>query len=109
MKHHSLAFDLRPRTAPRFASIAKIGAASALALLGLAIVAGSVGLDRESTIGGLVFPTLGIATLLSSAGAFLAGGVAMLREHDRSAGTVLATLAGALLGWFMIVELLIEG
>lgn len=57
----------------------------------------------------MFFPTLGIATLLGGVGAFLAGVVAMLREHDRSAGTILATVAGALLAWFMVVELFVEG
>ena len=109
MKHPSLAFGLPPRMARRFASIARIGVAAALALLGLAIVVGGLGLDRDGTIGTLIFPTLGIATLLGGVGAFLAGVVAMLGEHDRSVGTVLATVAGALLGWFMIVEMFIEG
>src|SRR5688572_2211998 len=109
MKHPLLAFDLPPRTAHRFASVAKVGVAAALALLGLAIVVGSLGLDRDSTIGTLIFPALGILTLLGGVGAFLAGVVAILGDHDRSVGTILATVAGALLGWFMLVEMFIEG
>ncbi len=109
VKHPPLAFGLPPRTTHRLAPIAKIGVAKALAPLVLAIAVGSLGLDRESTIGMLTFPTLGVATLLGGVGAVLAGLVAMLGEHDRSVGTILATVAGALLGWFMIVELFIEG
>ena len=109
MKHPSLASGVPPRTAHRFASIARIGVATALAPRGLAIVVGGLGLDWDGAIGAVIFPTLGVATLLGGLGAFLAGVVAMLGEHDRSVGTILATVAGALLGWFMIVELFIEG
>jgi hypothetical protein len=109
MKHPSLASGLPTPAADRFVFIAKLGAGAALAALGLAIVVGSLGLDRDAMIGTLVFPTLGVMTLLGGAGAFLAGVVAILGQHDRSVGTILATVAGALLGWFMIVELFIEG
>jgi hypothetical protein len=109
MKHPALAFDLPSATTRRFAPIAKTGVAAALVLLGLAIVIGSLGLDRDSTIGTLIFPALGIMTLLGGVGAFLAGLVAMLGEHDWSVGNILATIVGALIGWFMIFELFIEG
>ena len=109
MKHPALAPGLPTPPAHRLASFAKIGVATALASLVLAIVAGSLGLDRESTIGTLIFPTPGIVTLLGGVGALPSGVIALLWEHDRAVGTLLATGAGALLGWFMIVEMIIEG
>jgi hypothetical protein len=109
MKHPSVTFDPSSRTYHRFASIAKIGVATALAALVLAITAGTLGLNRDGTIGTVVFPTLGVVTLLGGVGAFLAGLLAMLREHDRSGGVIVASVVGALLAWFMIVELFIEG
>jgi hypothetical protein len=109
MKYSTLAFGSPPTTARRFASIAKLGVAAALALFGLAILAGGLGLDRDGAIGTVIFPTLGVLTLLGGVGAFLAGIIAIFREHDRSVGTILATVAGALVGWFMIVEMFIEG
>jgi hypothetical protein len=108
MKRLSLTFGLSPRMVRRYASIAKFSMAVVLALLGLAIVVGSSGLDRDGTIGTLIFPTLGILTLLGGVGAFLAGVVAMHREHDRSVGTILITIAGGLIGVFMIFEMFLE-
>lgn len=105
MTQLSRMFDSAPHTSPRYAAIAKIGAVVAIVLVALVIVFANF-VDREGVVGDIILPVLGIGTLLSSVAGFLAGGVALLRERDRSVSTILATLAGALFGLLMISELL---
>lgn len=105
MTHPSPTSDSDPHKTFRFGAIAKIGAVVAIVLVALVIVFANF-VDREGVVGDLILPVLGIGTLLSSVAGFLAGGVALLRERDRSVSTILATLAGALLGLLMISELL---
>jgi len=99
MMHLACIVDSTPQGARRSAAIA---------LVGLAIVVANL-FDRDGVVGDIVLPALGIATLLSSAVAFLAGVVALLREREWSVGTILATLAGAFLCLLMMSELFIQG
>jgi hypothetical protein len=97
-----------PRSTRQFGFVARLSAAASLTLIGLAIVTGSLGVDSEDTIGSVLFPALGVAALVAGASAFFTGVAAILRDHDRTAGTIVVAIGGALLSWFMIVELLIE-